>query len=135
MAKETELAPAPISMEEVQKQIDAMLLEAEKKAQEIVRKAGETAPAAKTVSKEIQKREKELQEPVTVKLFKDNKNYKDDVFVAVNGRTFQIKRGVEVQVPRYVKEVLDHSVQQDEATAAFIESKERDYERESKKYQ
>ena len=84
MAKETELAPAPISMEEVQKQIDAMLLEAEKKAQEIVRKAGETAPAAKTVSKEIQKREYELQEPVTVKLFKDNKNYKDDVFVAVN---------------------------------------------------
>ena len=135
MAKETELAPAPISMEEVQKQIDAMLLEAEKKAQEIVRKAGETAPAAKTVSKEIQKREKELQEPVTVKLFKDNKNYKDDVFVAVNGRTFQIKRGVEVQVPRYVKEVLDNSVQQDEATAAFIESKEREYERESKKYQ
>ena len=135
MAKETELAPAPISMEEVQKQIDAMLLEAEKKAQEIVRKAGETAPAAKTVSKEIQKREKELQEPVTVKLFKDNKNYKDDGFVAVNGRTFQIKRGVEVQVPRYVKEVLDHSVQQDEAPAEFIESKEREYERESKKYQ
>lgn len=33
---------------------------------------------------------------------------KDDVYVAVNGRTFLIKRGEEVQVPVYVKEVLDN---------------------------
>ncbi|MBQ8399864.1 MAG: hypothetical protein IJX08_07860 [Clostridia bacterium] len=32
----------------------------------------------------------------------------DDVYVAVNGKSFQIKRGVPVTVPDYVKEVLDH---------------------------
>ena len=33
---------------------------------------------------------------------------KEDVYVAVNGKTFQIKRGEAVEVPEYVKEVLDH---------------------------
>ena len=36
---------------------------------------------------------------VKIKLFKDNGQYKDDVFVAVNGRAFQIMRGEEVEVP------------------------------------
>lgn len=31
----------------------------------------------------------------------------DDVFVGLNGRTFLIKRGVEVEVPLGVKEILD----------------------------
>ena len=32
----------------------------------------------------------------------------DDVFVSVNMETFLIKRGVEVEVPDYVAEVLQH---------------------------
>lgn len=52
-------------------------------------------------------------EPVKIKLFKDNDKYKDDVFVAVNGRTFLIKRGEEVEVPRCVKEVLDYQASVD----------------------
>lgn len=59
-----------------------------------------------------------LEELVTIRLFKDNERYRDDVFVSVNGRTFQIKRGVEVQVPRYVQEVLDNSMSQDMVAAA-----------------
>lgn len=55
---------------------------------------------------------------MTIRLFKDNERYRDDVFVSVNGRTFQIKRGVEVQVPRYVQEVLDNSMSQDMVAAA-----------------
>ena len=43
---------------------------------------------------------------VTIKLFYDGARYKDDVFVGVNGRRYQIKRGVEVEVPLAVKEVL-----------------------------
>lgn len=31
---------------------------------------------------------------------------KDDVFVGLNGRTFMIKRGVEVEVPEGVAEIL-----------------------------
>lgn len=33
---------------------------------------------------------------------------KDDVYVCVNGKSFQIKRGETVEVPEYVKEVLEH---------------------------
>lgn len=39
-------------------------------------------------------------EKVTIQLFKDNEKYKDDVFVAVNGHSYQIKRGVKVEVPQ-----------------------------------
>ena len=46
---------------------------------------------------------------VKIHLFKDNKNYNGDVFVSVNGRTFQIQRGVEVEVPECVAEVLRNS--------------------------
>lgn len=51
---------------------------------------------------------------VKIRLFKDKKAYKDDVFVGVNGRTWQIKRGVEVEVPECVAEVLRNSQRQDD---------------------
>ena len=44
---------------------------------------------------------------VTIKL-PLTKHEKDDVYVAVNGRPFQIKRGEYVEVPDYVAEVLQH---------------------------
>ncbi len=59
--------------------------------------------------------------PVRIKLFKDNDRYKSDVFVSVNGRNYQIKRGVEMEVPAEVAEVLEHSQTQDEITARRIE--------------
>jgi hypothetical protein len=59
-------------------------------------------------------------ETVTVKLFKDNRRYKGDVFASVNGRRYQIQRGVEVEVPPEVAEVLEHSQHQDDLTAARI---------------
>ena len=58
---------------------------------------------------------------VKIRLFKDNERYKDDVFVAVNGRSYQIKRGEEVEVPACVAEVLERSQHQDEATAWMME--------------
>ena len=33
---------------------------------------------------------------------------KDDVYVCVNGKSFQIKRGETVEVPDFVAEVLQH---------------------------
>lgn len=60
------------------------------------------------------------QEKVCVKLFKDNGKYQGDMFVSVNGRNYQLKRGVEVEVPAEVAEVLEHSQMQDELTAARI---------------
>ena len=68
-----------------------------------------------------------MEKMVKIKLFKDNGQYKDDVFVAVNGRAFQIMRGVEVEVPDYVEEVLRHSETQDARTAELMERLEAVY--------
>jgi hypothetical protein len=46
-------------------------------------------------------------ELVKVKLFKDNRRYKGDVFVSVNGRRYQIQRGVEVEMPTEVDDLLE----------------------------
>lgn len=61
------------------------------------------------------------EELVEILLFKDAGKYKDDVFVAVNGETCQIKRGVPVKIKRKFAEVIQHSMQQDAATAQLIE--------------
>ncbi len=73
-----------------------------------------------------------MEEMVPVMLFKDGETYKDDVFVAVNGRSFQIQRGKTVMVPRYVKEVLDNSQRQERATADLLEQLEQEYENKTK---
>ena len=49
---------------------------------------------------------------VTVKLFKDNGKYRDDVFVAVNGVGMIVPRGVEVQIPRKYALALANSEKQ-----------------------
>lgn len=56
-------------------------------------------------------------EPVKVKLFKDNDRYKDDVFVAVNGVGMIVPRGVEVEIPRKYAIALKNSEAQDSFAA------------------
>ena len=57
---------------------------------------------------------------VRIHLFKDNGRYKDDVFVGVNGVNYMIQRGVDVEVPPEVAEVLEHSQMQDMAAAQKV---------------
>ena len=47
------------------------------------------------------------EEMVTIKL-PLTRTEKDDVWVAVNGKSMQIKRGVDVEVPKCIAEVLQH---------------------------
>ena len=61
---------------------------------------------------------------VRIRLFKYNSRYKGDLFVSVNGVNYKIRRGVEVEVPPEVAEVLEHSQMQDELTAARIAAAE-----------
>ena len=68
-----------------------------------------------TVTPEIQNPEVKK---VKIKLHKV-KGQSDDVFVSVNNYTCVIKRGVEVEVPEYVKEVLDHQEEMLETIMAF----------------
>ena len=70
---------------------------------------------------------------VTYELFKDNKDYKDDVFVCVNGRGMQIKRGEKVQIPESFAEVLNHSLEQDKKTAELMDKKQSEFFAESSK--
>lgn len=72
-------------------------------------------------------------ELVDVYLFEDGDKYKDDVFVAVNGKTFQIRRGENVKVPRYVKEVLDNSAKQNKFANNYMKMKQEDFENKAKK--
>ena len=57
---------------------------------------------------------------VKIKLFKDNDKYKDDLVVGVNGTMYKIQRGVEVEVPLSVAEVIENSNRQDAETARKI---------------
>ena len=61
---------------------------------------------------------------VHIRLFRDNGRYKEDLFVSVNGVNYKIRRGVDVEVPPEVAEVLEHSQLQDERTAARIAAAE-----------
>lgn len=57
---------------------------------------------------------------VKIKIPKTRDNA-DDVYVAVNGRSFLIKRGEYVEVPEFVAEVLQH---QEEMLAEAMEYEE-----------
>ena len=47
------------------------------------------------------------------------------LFVGVNGRTYLIKRGEEVMVPRFVKEVINNMKKQDRLVLDLIREKEK----------
>ena len=65
--------------------------------------------------------------------FKDDDKYKDDIFVAVNGKRYQIKRGETVMVPESVYEVLANSHAQDQATYRLMEQKAKEFQSETEK--
>ena len=69
---------------------------------------------------------------VKVKLFKDNGMYKDPVFVAVNGHRFIVPRGVEVEVPEYIAQVLEESFRRDQATAEQLMTLEKKFKEDSR---
>lgn len=69
-----------------------------------------------------------LNEYISVKLFKDNDRYKDDVYVAVNGQNCIIKRGEWVKVKRKFALVLDASEIQDMRTAEYIQNEQKKFE-------
>ena len=62
-----------------------------------------------------------LEEYIAIKLFKDNDRYKDDVYVAINGKNCVIKRGEWVKIKRKFALVLDQSEIQDSKAAQLME--------------
>ena len=64
---------------------------------------------------------------VRIKLFRDNQNYSGDVFVAVNGESYLIQRGITVEVPDYIAEVLETSQREDENALMRMEKAEQTF--------
>ncbi len=69
-----------------------------------------------------------LNEYVSIKLFRDNDKYRDDVYVAVNGKNCIIKRGEWVKVRRKFALVIDQSEIQDLKTAEFLDAQQKKFE-------
>ena len=67
---------------------------------------------------ETKKETVKKEETVKIKLPRGRKE-DGDVFVSVNERTWLIKRGVEVEVPACVAEVLEHQEQMQEEAYNF----------------
>ena len=60
---------------------------------------------------------------VEIELFRDNKDYKDNVFVAVNGESVVIARGRKVKVKKKFADVIYQSMRQDIKTAKLMDNK------------
>ena len=71
---------------------------------------------------------KKSEDLVTIHLFKDKDKYKHDLKVGLNGRIWRIQRGVDVQVPKAVAEIIYASLEQDGKTADLINRKRDEYE-------
>lgn len=110
---------APVDMEALKEH-----LRAEIKAEEAQEKESAERNAEMAHRKAMEDAKKDL---VTIELFRDATTYVDDVRVIVNGVVYTIKRGVRVQVPRFVAEVIETSARQDNETVNLITAKENEY--------
>jgi len=101
--------------------------------QELIRQEVEKAKAAEPEQPKVLT---ELPAPpaekVKVKLFKDNGKYSDPIFVAVNGERYIVPRGVEVEIPEYIAEVLERSMAEDQQTALMLERLENKFNEKTK---
>ena len=78
--------------------------------------ANSTANTTTTTKPEVAK-----EKLVKFRILKTKEN-QDDVFVSVNDRTWQIKRGVEVEIPECVYEVLMHQQEMEEIALEYEEA-------------
>ena len=116
-----------MSLSDVQAEIAKMLDAAKAEARKIVEEA-KAAGAAAPAKTGAAYKPAITEERVTIQLFKDRGQYAGDKFVGVNGIGYQIKRGVPVEVPKSVAEVLAQSEAQDASTALMIDEKVLEYE-------
>ena len=69
----------------------------------------ESKEVAKAKAKAEAKAKAKAEELVETVFMKDNDKYKDDIIVGLNGKIYRIKRGVKVEVPRAVMDIIEQS--------------------------
>lgn len=111
-----------LTLQKLKKEMEQMREEYEKR----MASAQPTAPdpekqsAREALQKALEAQEKWLNEYVEIKLFKDNDKYKDDVYVAINGKNCVIRRGEWTRIRRKFAMLLDQSEVQDLRTAELM---------------
>ena len=131
--KNEENVSQSVDLAAVQAEIAKMLADAKAEAEKIVAEAkAAVAPKTGMTDEEMAAHKAYMNEKVKIKLFKDNGKYKDDVYVSVNGKRYNVPRGVEVEVPSGVAEVLETSMAQDEATERFVRKQVVDWDEKAK---
>ena len=114
-----------VTLEELKAQIEAMrtAYEAQIAALRDDKEAElrEVSAKSEKFKKFLREQEAWLNEYVEVRLFKDNEKYKDDVYVAINGKNCVIRRGVWTRIRRKFALLLDQSEIQDLRTAELME--------------
>ena len=122
-------------MEKYKESIAALKAEYEQKLAEKeaenARLRGEKKSAEELKRAKAKEYETDLNEYISVKLFRDQDKYRDDVYVAVNGQNCIIKRGEWVKIKRKFALVLDASEIQDMKTAELIENEQKSFARQS----
>ena len=111
-----------VTLQRLKKEMEAMRAEYEEKLAALsadpktAEKKAKAAPRARQFAAE----EAWLNEYVEIKLFKDNEKYKDDVYVAINGKNCVIRRGEWTRIRRKFALLLDQSEIQDLRTAELM---------------
>ena len=77
--------------------------------------------AAAPLSPEAAEADRRSKELVTIKLFYDGKKYKEPLTFAVNGQVYTYERGKYIEVPRFIKEILDNMERQDQNAAEIVQ--------------
>ena len=112
-------------MAEMKAEAAKILEEAKAEAEDIIAKASKEAggkePKGKKVKGETKAQVEKANKLVKIKLFKDKGKYFSDVTVIHNGKTYLIKRGVEVEVPRKVAQIIADSEAQKGYAADIID--------------
>ena len=79
--------------------------------------------AAEPVVKKAPAADDPWSKKVTIKLDKPAPGQDNYVIASVNGKVFKIKKGVVVDVPAPIAEVIEHAQEAEEAADLYIESK------------
>ena len=125
-----------VALQKLKKEVDALRAAPEKDAQtEAAAQSGQDAQKTREehIRDFIRAQEKWLNEYVEIRLFKDNDKYKDDVYVAINGKNCVIRRGVWTRIRRKFALLLDQSEIQDLRTAELIAGEALQFAEESRK--
>lgn len=109
-----------VTLQRLKKEMEAMRAEYEQKLAALSEGTRPVEKQAKSAPHTLAADEGWLNEYVEVKLFKDNDKYKDDVYVAINGKNCVIRRGEWTRIRRKFALLLDQSEIQDLRTAELM---------------